>query len=177
MKKIIWVLVFSFIFLGSTAVAFSKEDRAEIIQYQLPHPGLLPDNRFYFLKTLRDRIVWFITSDSLKKAQFDLLSADKRLNAALHLVKKGNNNYQLVQSTISKGENYFEEAIEKTIEAKKQGVNISDMVRQLSSSSQKHQQVLKEIAEKAPQNMKESFNSLQKRMTDLEKRVNKLLPT
>ncbi len=177
MKKIIWALVFSFIFLSSTAVVFSKEEKAEIIQYQLPSPGLLPDSRLYFLKTLRDRIVWFITSDSLKKAKFNLLSADKRLNAALYLVKKGNSNYQLVQSTISKGENYFEEAIDKTAEAKKQGVNVSDMVRQLSLSSQKHQQVLKEIEEKAPRNLKEGFISLQERMTDLEKRVNKLLTT
>ncbi|HSW97310.1 MAG TPA: hypothetical protein VLF89_05800, partial [Candidatus Saccharimonadales bacterium] len=33
------------------------------IQYDLPYPGLLPDNPLYSLKVLRDKIVEFFISD------------------------------------------------------------------------------------------------------------------
>jgi len=145
-------------------------------QYELPYPGILPDNPLYSLKMLRDRIVDFLVSDSLKKAQFDLLQADKRLNTGIYLVQKGKDKYSLAESTISKGENYFEEAIKNVREAKKQRMDTNDMVRRLSDSSYKHQEVLTMLRNKAPKDLKESFMSLEKRAKDIGKQVESLKP-
>ena len=146
------------------------------VEYQLPYPGLLPDSPLYFLKMVRDRIVGFLISDPLKKAEFDLLAADKRLNAGIYLLNKDKSKSALAYSTISKGENYFEEAIKNVREAKKQGMDTNDIIRRLSDSSYKHQEVLTMLRKKAPKELKESFMSLEKRAKDLRKQVESLKP-
>src|SRR3989344_6985739 len=59
----------------------SATDQVE--EYTLPYPGILPDNLLYPIKVFRDRIVSFLISDPLKKAEFNLLQADKRLQAGV----------------------------------------------------------------------------------------------
>ncbi|MBF8250036.1 MAG: LPXTG-motif cell wall anchor protein, partial [Candidatus Levybacteria bacterium] len=93
----IWILAFSFlIFLSSFSISFAKSDLAaaqtatpssnQEVNYELPYPGLLPDSPLYFLRVTRDKLVSFLISDPLKKAEFDLLQADKRLNAGIYLL-------------------------------------------------------------------------------------------
>lgn len=139
------------------------------VEYQLPYPGLLPDNPLYFLKALRDAVIDFLISDPLKKADFYLLAADKRLNAGVYLVNT-KNKYDLAESTISKGENYFEKAIAKTKEAKTQGMDIEGIKNRLLVSSQKHQEVIMDLMTKNSK-IKESFTTLLKRAENYEKQV------
>lgn len=152
----------------------SSEISNEAVEYTLPYPGILPDSPLYFLKATRDRIVGFLISDPLKKAEFNLLVADKRLNSGIFLFNKGKNKYSLVISTVSKGENYFEEAINKTEEAKKQGMDTNDILRRLSDSSNKHLEVLKSFEKTLGKDFKEETVSLRKRIEDLKKRVDLL---
>lgn len=146
------------------------------LEYTLPYPGILPDNPLYSLKMLRDRIVGILISDPLKKAEFGLLQTDKRLNTGIYLLNKDKSKASLAQSTISKGENYFEEAIKNVKEAKKQGMDTNDIVRRLSDSSYKHQEVLRMLRQKASKDLKESFMSLEKRVEGLKKQVESLKP-
>ena len=147
------------------------------IEYDFPYPGILPDHPLYFLKMIRDRIVGFLISDPLKKAEFNLLQADKRLNAGIYLLDKNiDKNGKLAQSTISKAENYFDEAVIKVKEAKKQGIDTKDILRRLSESSKKHQEVLQSLKNKAPQDLKDDYDYLQKRVKDFEKQVSSLMP-
>lgn len=162
MKKIFWLLIFVFVFSLIPQVSFAQPKKA--VDYELPYPGLLPDSPLYFLKMIRDRLVWFLISDPLKKADFNLLTADKRLNGALYLFREDKNKIKLVESTISKGENYFEEAIKKVKEAKKQGMDTADILRRLETSSQKHQEILEKMG----------FASLRKRTENFEKEVKSL---
>ena len=76
MKKLSFLLlVISFLLLVSMPVSFAQktsiiplEVASKVsptpvpVAYQLPFPGLLPDNPLYFLKTMRDRLVvfWFL---------------------------------------------------------------------------------------------------------------------
>ena len=83
---------------GSSETVSKNKD----IEYTLPYPGILPDSPLYFLKTARDKIVSFLISDPLKKAEFNLLAADKRLNSGIFLFNKGKEKYKLALSTISK---------------------------------------------------------------------------
>ena len=179
MRKIILILLFILLFFSlSFNLSFAQENLSikeatmssasqevnKSADYQLPYPGILPDNPLYFLKAIRDRIVGLLISDPLKKAEFDLLQADKRLNTGIYLFKMGKSKQALALSTISKGENYFEEAIAKVREGKRQNLETNDILRRLSDSSYKHQEVLKSLG----------FASLQKRAADFAKQVDSL---
>ena len=199
MKKTVLSVVFILLFFSLSLrssiatfsfmnVAFAQEEmvlkeatgtseaaaKNKIVEYTLPYPGLLPDNPLYFLKAARDRIVGLLISDPLKKAEFNLLAADKRLNSGIFLFNKGKEKYNLAISTVSKGENYFEEAISKVNEAKKQGMDTNDILRRLWESAKKHQEVLISLEKTLGKDFKESIVVLQKRAGDFEKQVNSL---
>ncbi len=123
-------------------------------QYLLPYPGLLPNSPLYKLKTLRDKIVSLLISDPLKKAQFDILQSDKRLNGAWYLLQQQPEQSTLVVQTVSKGENYTADAISQLQLAKKQGIGITDTAKQLSLSNAKHLDVVKQM-EKSMKNSQE----------------------
>lgn len=187
MKRMVFIAILIFVFLplqtsfATSNVAFAQESSEDVlpastvIEYQLPYPGLLPDSPLYFLKVVRDKIVGFLIFDPFKKAEFYLLTADKRLGAGISLVNKRFGKEDLAASTISKGENYFGEAISKVREAKRQGMETKDILRKMSLAAKKHQEVLKELERKVPQNKKEGFKILQKRADDFEKEVNELI--
>jgi len=161
------LLAFSFlIFLLSFNIYFAKNfsfaqepvssDSAQKVNYELPYPGLLPDHPLYFLRIIRDKIVGFLISDVKRKAEFDLLQSDKRLNAGAYLFNK--KKFEEAISVISKAENYFGQALQKTKEARGQGMETTEIANKLIDSSKKHQEVLKSLEKKSPQNFKSSFN-------------------
>src|SRR5258708_10869324 len=87
------------------------------IDYQLPYPGMLPNNPLYFLKVFRDNMTSFFLSKPLDKANFDLLQSDKNVQASYLLGGKT----VLALQTFSQGQDYFDQAITQTKNAKKQG--------------------------------------------------------
>jgi len=183
MKKI-YLLIFSFlifllsfIFFSARTYAITENLSASVsskpeskINYELPYPGLLPDSPLYFLRIIRDRTVSFLISDPLKKAEFNLLQADKRLNAGIFLFNKGKTS--LAISTISKAENYFGEAISKMEEAKGQGRDVNGIAGNLRNALGKHQQELNDLVKKASASFKANFESEQKRIISFEQRLN-----
>lgn len=166
--------------LLSFNISFAKSDLASAevlsptptpqVSYELPYPGLLPDSPLYLLKIIRDKAVGFLISDPLKKAEFNLLQADKRLNAGIYLLNKGKTS--LAMSTVSKAENYLEEALGKIGEAKMQGRNISEMEGKLRNALKKHKQELGYIIQKVSASFKGNFEKEQKRVTGFEERLN-----
>lgn len=155
----------------------AASDSAQKSNYELPYHGLLPDSPIYFFRIIRDRIISFLISDPLKKAEFNLLQADKRLNAGIYLFNSAKQNEKkigLAISTISKAENYFHQALEKTKEAQKEGMEIQEMTRKLINSAKKHQEELDSLEKKSPQDFKTSFNSLRKRVSVFEIEANSL---
>lgn len=151
----------------ATAKESMASSSSQTVNYELPYPGLLPDSPIYFLRIIRDKMVSFLISDPLKKSEFDLLQADKRLNAGIYLFKKGKVSMSI--STISKAENYFEQAIEKAKEARSEGMAINEITRKLIDSSKKHQEELDFLEKKSPQNFKASFELLLQRVNNFEK--------
>lgn len=147
----------------STESATQKQEA----EYALPYPGILPDNPFYPLKMLRDRFVGFLISDSLKKAEFNLLQADKRLASAMYLMQRSDK-VLLAEQTISKGGNYFEEALNKAREAKRQGMDTKDIQRRLVSAAKKHVQTVRDLEKKLKGQEKEKFKHLEKRMQKIQ---------
>lgn len=182
--KFSFLLLLIFFFLGPR-ILFAQESSplviasisAEIkqaINYDLPYPGILPDNPLYVLKAARDKIVSFLISSPLKKAEFNLLAADKRLNAGVYLFNKGKNISQAV-TTISKGENYFYEAISEIRKANNQGINTRGLTEKLLDASRKHQETISSFEKRSKGNIRESLARENKRVKDFEKQVSELL--
>lgn len=112
------------------------------VTYDLPYPGLLPDNPLYLLKAFRDRLVSFFISDAQKQAEFDLLQANKRLVATEYMMKEPHHNDQLISQTASKGENYFADSLVNVTKAQQEGRLVNDLLERLVKASIKHEQVL-----------------------------------
>lgn len=146
--------------------------------YNLPYPGILPDNPFYSLKSLRDKVVGFLMSSPLKKAEFNLLQADKRLNAGVYLFNSAKDDAKKINlaiTTISKAENYFHKAMSEIRKANSQGINTRSLTEKLLDSSKKHQEVIKSLDEKSKGNTRENLATERKRVKGFEKEVMELL--
>lgn len=122
----------------------------EEVSYELPYPGMLPDNPLYFLKAVRDRIIEILISDPVKKAEFYLLTSDKRLNSGYFLVKKDKD--ALGQEYISKSNNYMHKAI---MEAAKTGDKGKTVRENIKTALLKHE----EIATKSLEIIDKKFSS------------------
>ncbi len=148
----------------SSDLSVSGMPTPSIIDYQLPYPGLLPDNSFYFLKVLRDRIESFLISKPLSKASFNLLQSDKRMLAAYMVLNEHTGKIDLSISTFSKGENYFEEGIENLLDAKRQGMEVGDLQQQFLSAHAKHVEVLHNMELMVSNQDRKKFSSLEMRL-------------
>ena len=107
----------------------------------------------------------FLVAHPLKKAELHLLQADKRLVAGEALFAKGK--YDLSESTISKGENYFESGVAKLQEAKKQGMDATNLIQKFSFSVKKHKQVIQNLIQKASGDAKKRLQNTEKRGTGM----------
>lgn len=179
MKRIIFALI---LFFSLSAVAFAQEESPSPtpspspapVQYVLPYPGLLPGHPLYPIKAGRDKIIEFLITDPLKKADFYILQADKRLNAGILLSQQGK--WEVAEETISKGENYLEMATGKTRSAKEASQPIDERIIRLHLSALKHQEVLKMLSKEAKGEVKGRLENDLKRAQEIDKEVEKLKP-
>lgn len=175
MRKIVIVLLLILASLFLVQTSFAEEIATESAKnnYQLPYPGLLPDSPLYKIKVLRDRIIEFLISDPIKKAEFDLLSADKRLSIGMALFDK--KKHELAESTISKGENYFEDGIKNLEDAKKEGRQLDpSLLVAYDSSSKKHKEILEGLIVRASGGVKVRLNKTVERVEKFILMVDKL---
>jgi len=183
MKKIFLILiVFLIIFSTPTfakteipmpTVSTTPSPVLEMIDYQLPYPGILPGSPLYSLKMVRDRIIELLISDPLKKANFYILQADKRVASSLLLFEKGNNS--LGQSTISKGQNYLEKSLERAIAAKNSGKDVGDTFSQIKNSATKQRQEIEVLGNKSKE-IERMLSGDLLRIQEFEKRVEEIKP-
>ena len=131
------------------------------VSYDLPYPGILPDSPLYFLKALRDNVINLFITDQIKKADYDLLMADKRLASSASLLNKGN--YQLAITTLSKSGNYFDQAIQLAAQGGTKGKDVKFTLDKLWVASQKHQQVIFQMSQKTKGDVKYNLELLQVR--------------
>ena len=172
------ISLFTFVLIGSSIV-FAQTPSAAVslpagaipspvpVNYTLPYPGILPNNPLYFLKVLRDNIYSWIISDPLKKTEFDLLMANKRLQMGKYLIQENKDNAALALSTISKGENYMSDAISKAQAAKAQGEDISSVVNELNLAIRKHAQVLYNLGSDIPASQRSELKTIQQTVSQL----------
>jgi len=171
MKKLVLGIVL-IIFLFSVQTSFAQSTpSAQIrdVQYDLPYTGILPDNPLYFLKAVRDNVLNMLITEPLKKADFDLLMANKRLGGAQALLAKDKDD--LAITTLSKSGNYFDQAIQQATIAKRRGENANDIISRLITASLKHQQVIFQMIQQADGNSKGTLQASLNRMEELQNSV------
>ncbi len=181
MKRLLLVLPILFALVLTTHYVYAQAPLAMTpalsptptpqIDYPLPYPGILPDNPLYQLKTLRDRIVSFFIADPLRKADFDLLQADKRVNAGYFLFLQRHNKEALIALTISKGDNYFSLGLGKAQEAIKQGEDANDLLRRMHDAAFTYESLLTKMISQSNGSLQTNLQSEEKRVQEFEKQV------
>lgn len=130
--------------VGSPTAAFQAPVRHEI-DYTLVYPGILPNNPLYPIKMARDRIVLFLIADKVKRVEFNLLQADKRVAAGDLLIKEDKKYEPLAITTIEKGQNYFHDAMNQVFQLKQEGRDVGLLIQTMGRASEKHVQVLTDL--------------------------------
>lgn len=115
--------------------------QATKVDYELPYPGMLPDSPLYFLKQVRDWILDKLIMDPVKKAEFYILQADKRI--AMGLILNASGKAPLGEQIISKGEKYMNNAVQSLLAMKSQGQTVpAYIVDHLTQALAKHVELL-----------------------------------
>ena len=119
------------------------------VEYYLPYPGILPDSPLYKVKALRDRISLWLITDPGKKAEKELLLADKRIGAAVALMDGGKD--ELAVSTAAKGEKYLEQAVNRVLGIADTGQDVKSLLLIMANATAKHEEMMVGIVGKTEQ--------------------------
>jgi hypothetical protein len=144
---------------------FSEADPAEtqkeqvlgedtvMVDYYLAFPGkVLPDNPLWPVKALRDRVWLWITTNPSRKAELNLLFADKRVAASKLLFER--DKPEIGYSTLTKAEKYLWQASVQERENRVEGIDTGEFLSRLAKASLKHALVMDEIMTVAPEDAK-----------------------
>lgn len=118
----------------------------------LPDPGTLPGEAFYFLDMLSEGIGNIFTFGEVAKAERAFALAEERLAEAEALTGQGKAE-QAVEAT-ARYEEKLAEAQAKAAEARQNGKDVAEVEAQIAAATSKHQAVLAEVLEKVPEEAK-----------------------
>lgn len=176
MKKIVsmvLLLVSALVMPAAVLAETIPAPAAKKIEYLLPYPGALPDSPLYMLKTLRDRILDVLIVDPIRKAEFYLLQADKRLNMGIFLVAQ--NKQVLAEQTISKGEKYMLQTVHGLVAVKTGGKDVpAYLVERVETSLAKHVEELEILIAKTNDPVKTGLSGSLEMVQRLQGDVKKL---
>lgn len=153
------ILVISLFRNASIRYAFTApagpttENVSTNVNYLLAFPGLvLPDNVLWPVKVVRDKLWLVFAADPAKKAEIDLLLADKRIGSAIDLFQRNKPN--LGYSTLTKSEIYLQNAQAEAKKAQSNGEDVGALMQKIALASLKHVQVSQQILALAPDDAK-----------------------
>jgi hypothetical protein len=149
MKKTIYVLTVLTLLFGAISVLAQDSD--------LPSPGLLPDNPFYFLKTWKEAIQNFFTFGAENKAEQFLHLADVRLAEYQKMIEKGKT--EIAEKTLAKYEKQLNQALQKIEELENKGKDTKEISQKLEDTINKHLEVLEENLQKAPESAQKGLEN------------------
>ena len=151
-KKILITSVFAmFLFVG---VAQAQTD-------ELPDPGILPGNPFYFLKSTSESIGTFFSFGKVAKVERYVSLANKRLAEAEALAEKGDE--KRAEEATERYQERISKALERAKEARVEGVDVDEVMSRVAEATLKHQEVLGRVYEKVPEQAKEAIQNAMER--------------
>lgn len=119
------------------------------VDYYFPSPGILPDNPFWGIKVLRDKIWLAVTFDHIKRARLELLFADKRVVMGEQLMQKGKSS--LATSTTQKAEQYLLDTYREVTQEDQAKPDTLDLYTTLAKSSLRHRETIEYEISIAPE--------------------------
>lgn len=132
---------------------FNMAGYESVIDYPLIYQGsVLPGDILWPAKAIRDRIWLLVTTNPGRRAELDLLFADKRLVSAKVLFERGE--YDLGISTLTKAEKYLEEAWVQEEKNRQNGMNTDEMLARLALASLKHIEMMQVMLVGAPEDVR-----------------------
>ena len=153
MKKLLLLLLFLSLLHSRSYKVIAQETPItspypqELVQYNLPYAGILPDSPIYFIKATRDQILLWTTRREIKKANLYLLLADKNLVMGKILWERGKEELSL--KTFGKGEQYLLSGV-LTLQKSKNREDLPPGLRdKFELSGKKHELVLSSIKDLA----------------------------
>ncbi len=124
--------------------------KAKQIDYDLPYPGILPDNLLYPIKIVRDNFWLGFTRSAMKKAEILLLFSDKKTSMAMALSKKAK--WDKGSEMMMESEKDFKKMVTTLTLAKNQGTTPEDaFVQKIRLSNEKHREVIEDLLSNTPQ--------------------------
>lgn len=142
-------------------------------EYLLPYPGILPDHPLYFLKALRDKILEALIVDPLRKSEFYLLQADKRLNMAIFAGNKGAT--AQVAESVTIAEQFMERTVKGLVAFKNAGSQVpASTVDRLEKSMAKHVEVLEAMEANVAEGQQQVYTNALEKVRGLLGEVGKL---
>lgn len=176
---LILFVIFNFLTFAVIVNAQEATDSSDMatapakVEYSLAYPGILPDNPLYFLKAARDKLVGFLISDVEKRAEFNLLTSDKRVNAAYMLATRGKDD--LAITTLSKSNNYLDETISSLRKVKAGGKNINALLGNVDNAINEHRDIIVGIKSKVDKKYASRLKLEEQRLDKFQKTVKKLV--
>lgn len=118
--------------------------------------GFLPTSRFYFLKEWRRGISRFFAFNSVKKAEFDLKTADEKAAELLEVRKTAPDAAEDALENYEKAQERLKETLEKVKETS-ENPNVDRLLEKLADRTIKHIQLFDEIAKKEKHDVSKSI--------------------
>lgn len=167
------VAVFLLFFARVNTFAQGVKIEGKTIDYTLAYPGILPDHPLYFIKSVRDNLLYFLTRDNIKKAKRNLEFSDKKARMAIDLSKIGK--WNLAVTTIIDGEKDFLKIPKLLTIAKSQGAGSSEsLILTLKLANEKHREVIESLLKEAPQGESKRFDEVITLNKNIQKQIEKL---
>jgi len=156
MKKIVLITILSFL-LFPLGIQVSAQET------DLPSPGFLPDNLFYFLETIAEAIGTFFTFGDLKKAERHAALAAERLAEAQVMAERGKP--ELAEKTLARYRMQLEKSMAMVEKAQSKGQStekVMEVLAKVGKATSVHLEVLAEIYEKVPEQAKPAIENAMK---------------
>ena len=152
--RILLLLIFFFVLHATRSSVFALPNLQKVvittpvqtntIMYALPFPGMLPNHPLYVFKRLRDTLIEKMITNDVKKAEFYILQADKRLQ--MSVVLSSGKTESLAETMRNDAFMYREKSLSMLTKAAEKNTVIPRYVlEKLLLSSQKHKEVLQDM--------------------------------
>lgn len=116
-----------------------------------------PGDSLYSIDLAAERVRLALATSSETKAQIQTELAQERVEEALKLAQQQREQHMI--QALERYEKHIEEAQKNADEAKEQGKDVDGILEKLSENHLRHQEVLGDVFEKAPEQAKEAIRN------------------
>ena len=178
MRKWVTAIAIVLLVLSISRSVFAKvsdatPSSANVVEYVLPYPGILPDHPLFALKAVRDWIFERLITDPQRLSEFHILQSDKRLAMAGMFMDQSKPEGAV--AAVSQSEEFMKKAIDTAKKVReREGEVPGHILDRLERSVAKHLLLIEEFSVRGEELHNaafraslDAFRSLQSKLPDL----------